>query len=224
MMEFKENAVVLTSANEDVGKIDRIVINPRTKEVTHFVVRKGFLFTRDKVIPVDRVDTATEDQVILKQGTENPDELPDFEETHYILVDDVKSLRKQQQGYVRPVIPYGPAGVGWWRVGFYPDYGKPPYVARTERNIPDDTIPLEEGAAVVSRNGEKVGQVERVYTDPDEHRATHFSISQGLISKDRKIIPTMWVDRVLEDRIQLSVEEDLIERLPSYPSESGDRR
>jgi sporulation protein YlmC with PRC-barrel domain len=34
-MQFKENTSVFTAHGEQVGDIDRVVLDPRTKEVTH---------------------------------------------------------------------------------------------------------------------------------------------------------------------------------------------
>ena len=38
-MKFKENAEVLTSTGDMVGRIDRVVIDPKSNEVTHLVVK-----------------------------------------------------------------------------------------------------------------------------------------------------------------------------------------
>jgi uncharacterized protein YrrD len=218
IMQFKENADVLTSDGQRVGQIHRVVINPKSKALTNLVVKKGLFFTRDKVIPVDHVDTANEEQVVLKKDAGKPDELPDFEETHYIPLDDPGTYSRRQPGYARRVTWYYPRpGSRWWGMGPYPYHPGPHFVAKTERNIPEGTVPLEEGAKVVSSNGEHVGDVERIYTEPEEHRATHLLISQGLLSKERKLIPTMWVEGVFEDEVRLSVETDFIERLPTYP-------
>jgi sporulation protein YlmC with PRC-barrel domain len=67
IMQFKENAEVLTSSGEKVGRIDRVVIDPKSKELTHVVVKKGFLFTKDKVVSVDHVETTNEDRILLKR-------------------------------------------------------------------------------------------------------------------------------------------------------------
>jgi sporulation protein YlmC with PRC-barrel domain len=35
MMQFKENSEVVTSVGEKVGRIDRVVIDPNSKEIRH---------------------------------------------------------------------------------------------------------------------------------------------------------------------------------------------
>ena len=222
-MQFKENAEVLTSEGRKVGRIDRVVIEPKTKTATHLVVKKGILFTRDKVIPMDDVDSADEDRVVLKKGADKPDEFPNFEETHHIPVDHVKSFRLHRQDWAaRQSIWHHPQpGIGWWGEVTYPRYPKPEFTVQTERNIPPGTVALEEGAKVVGADDEAVGRVERVFTEPEEHRATHLLVSKGMLVEEKKLIPTLWVDSVFEDEIRLSVESDLIKDLPVYDAHSA---
>ena len=103
-------------------------------------------------------------------------------------------------------------------MGAYPGYGKPPYVRKTKLNIPEGSVPLEEGTKVLSKEGEHVGDVERLYADEAEQRVTHLLISKGLISKSHKLIPSMWVASVSEDAVRLSVDEPFVESLPEYAS------
>jgi uncharacterized protein YrrD len=214
-MQYKSNADVLSSEGKKIGRLERVVVDPQSKNVTDIVIKKGLLFTKDKVVPADRVETATEDRVMLKKGAEAPEELPDFEEKHYLPVDDPDTFFKERE-YARPTIWYYPLpGVGWWRT--YPAHSKPAFVSRTERNIPEGTVPVEEGAQVVSSDGHHVGDVERVYTEPEEQRVTHLLLSKGLFSKEKKLLPTAWVDDIFEKQIRLTVDAALIEGLPPYP-------
>jgi uncharacterized protein YrrD len=219
MMQFKENAEVFTSTGEKVGRIDRVVIDPKSDELTHLVVKKGFLFTTDKVVPIEHVETTTEDRVELKAGPGDPDDFPDFEETHYLPLDKTNTAAPQDPSRIGPLAWYYPLPrSAWWRtqMGTYPGYSQPPYVRKTELNIPDDTVALEEGAKVISREGDHVGDVERVYAEEEEQRVTHVLVSQGLVSKTRKLIPTMWVKRVFEDEVHLSISKNFVENLPEY--------
>ena len=70
----------------------------------------------------------------------------------------------------------------------------------------------------MSADGEHIGDVERLFVDRDSHRATHFLISEGLLFKERKLIPAHWVKSVEEDKVQLAVPSRLLERLPAYQS------
>lgn len=218
-MQFKEGAQVFTSDGNEVGDIDRVVLDPATKEVTHLVVREGFLFTQDKVVPVDLVRSATEERVVLK-AVDDLESLPDFEETYYVQADEAEQDVTYSPGYVRPYYWYPPPHITWWGATPYGVYPAPPYVVEVRRNIPEGTVPLKEGANVITVDDEHVGDIERVYADPTRDRATHLLISQGLLLKERKIIPTSWIMRVRENEVHLGVRSGLIEDLPEYEEES----
>ena len=213
-MEFRQDASVFTADDEYVGHVDRVVLYPRTKDVTHIVVRKGLLFTEDKVVPIELIASATGDRVVLRKDADDPGALPDFEETHYVMLDEEESTRaKAPAGSPPPLYWYPRAGVPR---GYPARFRRPQVVENTERNIPEGTVPLKEGARVISADGEHVGDIECVLTDPELDRATHFVISRGLLRKERKLIPPMWVVRVGEEEVHLGVGSSLLDTLPEY--------
>jgi uncharacterized protein YrrD len=217
-MQFKENASVFTAHGEQVGDIDRVVLDPRTKEVTHIVVRKGFLFTEDKVVSVDLIASATEDRVVLREDAGDLQHLPDFEVEHFVLLNEAEFARTQARpDFPPPLYAYPPFyGTAYGTTNAYPASPTRTHVTRMERNVPEDTVALEEGAQVISADGEHVGDVERVLTGPQADRATHFVISQGLLLKEKKLVPAIWVDSIYEDKVHLAVGSRLVEELREY--------
>jgi uncharacterized protein YrrD len=216
-MELKEGTTVFTPGGDEVGRINRFVLDPATGEVTHVVIQKGWLFPEDKVVPIAMVGAATDERVLLNQKAEDFDDLPPFEETHYVELNEEDLARggPSPYRYAPAYYWYPPSGL----IGGYPAmgpgfYGLPPL--ETTRNIPADTVPLREGADVMSSNGEHVGDVERLVVDRDSNRATHFVISAGLLFKERKLIPANWVKSVEEEKVYLSVPSRVLERLPEY--------
>ena len=87
-IEIKEGTSVFTSDGKEVGKINRFVLDPATNEVTHVVVQKGWLLPEDKVIPMAMIANATEERVVLNGKIDDLDQLPPFEETHYVELTD----------------------------------------------------------------------------------------------------------------------------------------
>jgi uncharacterized protein YrrD len=214
-MQFKEGANVFTADGDRVGTVDRVVLDPDTKEVTHLVVQKGFLFKEDKVVPMSLVGPATEDRVTLREDADGLEKLPDFEESHYVPVEQKSRPQPGPAEWARPLYLYPPVGA-WWATGGYAAFARPQFVAKTERNIPEGTIALEEGAKVISSDGKHVADVERIFTDPLEDRATHLLISEGLLLKEKKLIPTKWITHILEDAVHLAVDSDFVDSLPEY--------
>ncbi len=217
-IEIKEGTSVFTSDGKEVGKINRFVLDPGTNEVTHVVVQKGWLLPEDKVVPTAMISTATDERVVLNQKVTDLDQLPPFEETHYLeLTDaDLNPTGPSRYRYAPAFYWYPPSGF----IG-YPGFGTAYYgwpAVETTRNIPADTVPLKEGSAVVSSDDKQVGDVERLFVDAETNQATHFLISKGLLFKERKLIPAHWIKSVEEDKVRLTVPAGLLERLPSYKS------
>ena len=214
-MLFKTGVDVYSSDDEKVGTLHRVVMDPKSKEVTHIVVEKGLLFTEDKVVPMDLVGSVTEDRVSLQGSKEHLDELPDYEETHYVPPDATAEEGgvTSDAVYWYPPVDWSAAGFGRYPVAFYP---QSLYVQKTEKNIPEGMIALAQGAKVTAEDGEQVGTIETLITDPKDDRVTHVVISSGLLLKERKIVPAYWIDTVSDEEVRLSVESRLLERLPEY--------
>src|SRR5690554_2654386 len=108
-MEFKEGAPVRTADGKDVGRVDRVVLNPRTKEVTHVVVRKGLLFREDKIVPLSLIAMATGEGLMLRPDAGDLDHLPPFEETHYVPADEADArAAAYQANMATPLYWYPP--------------------------------------------------------------------------------------------------------------------
>lgn len=217
-MQFKDGANVYTASGEQVGHIDRVVLDPKTKKVTHIVVRKGFLFKQDKVVPIDLIAFAAEDQVALRSDADDLELLPNFEEEHYVVLDEAELARMEARpDFPAPLYPYLPIYQAAYGAGqAHPPSRPKPYVIQTEQNIPEGEVALEEGAKVISADGKRVGKVEEVLTDPQADRAIHFVVSGGLLLKERKLIPATWVDRVHENEVHLAVGSTMFEVLREY--------
>jgi uncharacterized protein YrrD len=229
-MQFKKGAAVLNADGERVGNIMGVAIDPKDKEVTHLLVQKGFLFTTDRVLPIDLVASASEDEVKLREDAGALDDLPEYQEEHYIpqsvadAEDDHRPNADETGDAFAPgAFWYPPTDANWWQapsysVGhtFVPASVKTPYVPRTTENIPEGTTALEKGAKVITSDGENAGSLEQIFVDANSGRATHILVAKGLLSKERKAVPTWWISIVMADEVHLSIDADFLERLPDY--------
>jgi uncharacterized protein YrrD len=77
-------------------------------------------------------------------------------------------------------------------------------------------VALEKGAKVVSKDGEEIGEVAQILVEPSDNRATHIVVAQGLLSKEHKLVPTLWITDATEEEIHLLIDSDLLEGLPEY--------
>lgn len=218
-MQFKEGTTVFTADGQEVGDLDRVVLNPSTEKLTHLVVRKGLLLPEDKLVPLDLVEAVTEDRIMLSEAVTDLSDLTDFEETYYLTFEEEEQAQRPVPAdYARPVYWYPPPGTPWW--GFpaspYLGFTDTPPVTEVEQNIPEGTVALQEGADVISVDGKHVGDVEQIFTETETNRATHFLISQGLLLKERKLVPTAWIDTISARAVSLAVNADFLDNLPEY--------
>jgi hypothetical protein len=137
--------------------------------------------------------------------------LPDFEEEWYSLADEGRGGDAPSAGSAYPPYPGGVAGFAY--------YG-PRYVAESHFNIPDNTVPLKEGAKVIARDNKEVGHVAQILTSTPADRVTHFLIVKGLLVKEHRLIPVRWVDRLADAEVNLAVDSSTVERLPIELAES----
>lgn len=225
-MQFKQGVGVRMADGQSVGQLDRVVIDPRTKEVNYLVVRKGAFFTTDRVVPLTLVARADEDEIILREDAGDLEQLPTFEERYYVPAD---SSAGAPVGYAPSLYSYPPVaggemgGMAGMTASGQTQLGaltmSQPMVEQIERAIPDDNVAIRSGARVVAADGEAIGAVEQVLTSAHADQVTHFVISQGVLFKDRKLIPVGWVQDLGEEQVTLAVDSAFISRLATYETE-----
>ena len=207
-MQFKDGTRVYAFDGQHVGRVDRVVLNPETKEVTDIVVRKGFLFTEDKIIPLNLIASATEDRVALRENASQIHKLPLFEETHYVSLDK----DEWQNGAYAVGMPSS--------FYLYPgDFGYDtlaPYRIETVQNIPENTLALKEGVRVISADKQYVGDVVRILTEPSGNRVTAFLISAGAFFAEKKLIPVTWIHEIQEQELYLNVGTAVLDKVHEY--------
>jgi uncharacterized protein YrrD len=214
-MQFNQGVSVFASDEKEVGHLDRVVIDPKSHEVTHLVVSQGLIFGNAKVVPLDMVASAGEEQVVLKEDKQRVESLPNFNQDRFISLNEMEVGRQRRSwGHsAPPVYSYPAAGVpaNWYR-----PIPEQPTNLDVERNVPTDTVAIKEGARVLAEDGKRVGNVEQVFTYEDSGEITHLLISQGLLLQERKLVPVDWVNVLGENEVRLVVTSALLEDLPRY--------
>lgn len=212
MIKLVKGAEVFSSVGEKIGSLDRIVLDPGTKEVTHIVVKEGIIFSDSKLIPISYVALDGK-QITLTKNAMELDDLPDFNENLYLKMDRTDELGLN----VEAVYWYPPMNVAWWSVGGGRKWApEPAYVLKKENILPEGTVALEEGASVVSNDGEDIGSVEQVMVASGEERITHIVVSSGFLTKEYKLVPTLWIKNVTDEKVYLSIDSDFFEQLPEH--------
>ena len=103
-MQFNQGASVLTLDGKEAGHVDRVVIDPKSKEITHLVVRRGLLQRQDKVVPVTAVTTGRDGQLSVHVRSDDLELLPDYEEEQYVLGDKSRGRANTLGGLSIPAL------------------------------------------------------------------------------------------------------------------------
>jgi sporulation protein YlmC with PRC-barrel domain len=213
-MEFKQHVGVLNVDGQEIGRLERVVIDPESNEVTHLVIRQGLLAVRDKVLPLSRVEVGTEDGIVVRLTLDEFEQLPDFEETQTVAADEVRAGHAGQTDAARSVpVIYWP--LMYPHSPLLPQLSEP-YRVETQLNIPAGTVAVKDGATVIARDGKPVGSVCEVLTTGEDERVTHVLISHGRLVKEKKLIPFSWIEMLGENEVYLAVGSGLLDKLPDY--------
>lgn len=221
IMKFKKGTHVYTADARSAGVVDRVVLNPTTGEVTDIIVRKGLIFSEDKVVSIDLVETAENERVTLNKPASELHDLPPFEEPYYVPAIDVDWHGTPASGtpYVEPLYLYPPVGVSLGVYDYPPvaDLPNEPYsLDQVQRNTPEGTLAVREGTHVYSSDGKHVGDIDDVFVDEKTNRVTHFVIAKGVLFKEHKLIPLNWTRPNTEEEIILTVPTEVVQNLPEY--------
>lgn len=187
-MEFKNGTSVVTADGKSAGNLHRVVLNPETNEVTHIVTQKGLLTTEDKVIPIEKVESASFEKITLFCTSDDLKMMSPLEVSQLTPENETETIDRIGGGMYTTTPPL---------------HAEPREIVRT---IPEDLVALKEGAHVISADEKHVGNIEKVFVESG--KITHFITTQGLLLKTMKAIPIEWVEMVNDNEVKLTVAAD----------------
>jgi len=199
--------VPVLAGEDEIGRVDRVVVHPGSGEVAGLVVRKGLILRRDVFLPIEAVEDADADVVRVRLSREEIDRLPELREDE--LVPPSKDWRS----------PDGRASDGLlFRV---------PRADETRDLVPARAgqaasalggRPVRAGMRVVCSDGD-AGRLDLVLLEPRTRRATAFVVRRGAILGRDTIVPLDWVREIEGDAVVLDVPRSALNALPEYRSD-----
>lgn len=238
-MRINLGTKVVTVDGQDVGKIDRLVVDPRSERMQEFVVRKGFFVEHDIIIPIgevdDRVGNDDDDTVHLRMTADQVKQLPDFVEHSYMsapdgmypgLFGDSVGMGGATAGggLLWPAPIYEPAAQGSLGRAGLP--AEAPLANRGEtggevapgmmgdslRESRPGNVFLSTGTDVKTRDGDKVGTVDQLVVDPERGKVTEMIVKKGLFGNREIRIPTQFIDEIDDDAVYITLDKERLER------------
>jgi uncharacterized protein YrrD len=191
------------------GTSTYVVLDPRTRRVTHVVVRERHFPHAEHLVPVERVGQTTPDLILLRATCQEAEGMPPFTQ-----VDDF------EPGGQMGTYPAG--SVLFWPYGTYVDPLAGPEPLQIERElIPSWEAAVGRGTAVEAIDG-RVGRVDDFLVDPATGRVTHLVLREGHLWGRREVtIPVEAIAELGEATVRLTLDKKAIGQLPAVPV--GDR-
>jgi sporulation protein YlmC with PRC-barrel domain len=202
-----------------VGKVNRVVVDPVAKALTHLVVEPGFRQGPSRLVPLDLVvggGGGGGGGIRLSCTKAEFENLEPAEETKFI--PRTTSFGSFGPGDVLSWPYYGEGGVGdldgvGGAGGMGAERGSP-----VSRKITYDTVPVGEvgvrrGQPVLATDG-AIGKVQGLVIHPDSGHVTHVLLQEGhLWGRKEVAIPISAVDTTV-DGTQLKIAKQDVENLP----------
>ncbi len=184
----------------DGGKVNRVVVDPLTRTVTHLVVEPKHRHGSARLVPLDLVD-ATTDDIRLRCTLAEFEELDPAEETRFL--PGTSGYEGYDQGQVL-VMPY-------YNMGMAEAYCGPMTV--TYDAVPLGEVEVRRGEHVHATDGH-IGKVQGLVIHPESHHVTHVLLQEGhLWGRKEVAIPISAVTGV-DDGIRLNITKQQVQDLP----------
>jgi uncharacterized membrane protein/sporulation protein YlmC with PRC-barrel domain len=198
MLDFPLNAKV-ECTDGYAGRSSHIVINPITKQLTHFVVQHEHQGeTVDRLVPMDKVVETTPSVIRLSVTQDELAGMAPFTQSQYLKVD------VPDYDYIQ-AMPYHALPT------------KTVDKLVTEELIPPDELAVRRGAKVEALDG-SVGQVEGFLVDPESGHISHVLLrGENLLGKREVALPMSAIESVHEDIVFLKLKKQAIQSLPHIP-------
>ncbi len=197
------------------GELERVVVDPVAKALTHLVVEPKHGSGAGRLVPVDLVDSAGK-EIRLRCATAEFDALEHAEETQFLPGASGQWAYRPEQMLSWPYYGLGMGGMGTDSMGMG-NMNAGPHVVIRDR-VPVGDVQVRRGEHVHATDG-AIGRVQGLVVDPADHHVTHVLLDEGhLWGKKEVAIPISAVTGV-DDGVRLSISKDEVADLP--PVELG---
>jgi uncharacterized protein YrrD len=203
MKEIKTGAVVL-SGNQDVGRVEQVVLDCETFEASHLVVRCGSaLQSQHRLMPIGWVISAEHNRIQMEHSEEELMALPNFEVQHYVRLNQLDQEHLEHprskikpSDWINYLVPLVAHALG--------DPYDPPGVRVTESLLSASESAIRRGLLVESSDGYKVGEVQEVLFSEPDWRLSGVVIARGFILTHPMKVAADWITKITPEKISLN--------------------
>jgi len=213
-MDIALGTHVRAGDEQDLGVVDRLILDPTSGRVRAAVIRKGFVLPHDVEIPLDALSSGPDGEVRVPYTADQIHTLPRFQPGNYT---SPPPAFVPPQGY--------PGTAFYWPIGSYglaapPAIPEPPITAggtaldsavsgeaRAALRRQDlENAVIDQGSTVLSRDEQKVGEVHQLAFDPSSGLLTHIVVRKGFLFARETELPASLIAEVDDGVVYLAVD------------------
>jgi uncharacterized membrane protein len=182
------------------GKSTAIIVDPRSKKVTHIIV-KGDTIPAGRLVEIDKISDSSSEVIYINCSIADLTDSEHFTETQYVKTE--VSVDANYDVYNMP-------------------YVTPMSTETIEVPVDDELIPpgelaIHRGSPVEAKDG-YIGEVGEFLVDSKSGKISHFVLLEGhLWGKKEVTLPVSAIEQVLDDTVYLKLEKETVEMLPEIP-------
>ena len=203
MIEINIGTVV-ESHQEEIGLIERVILDHNSFEAAHLVIRRGgSLHPRHILMPVDWIVSASHDRLRIERSVAELEALPNFETQHYVSLDHLDEEQwEHPRSRIRPtdwinyLVPLVANAFG--------DPYHTPGIVVTNQLMEATENAIVRGLPVESSDETMVGEVAEVLLSKPDWRLSALVITQGVGTAKTLRVPADWIAIIQSDRILLN--------------------
>lgn len=198
-------AKVENNNSDNLGKVKLLVANPRDNQITHLIVERGLLETRQIVVDISWLVRVSDDgkTVWIDLTSEQMDAMPDFIEREYMA--NTNSNLAGVDGMVYPMVTNTMAEP--LMSPRMPIVNQQPYMEHM--NVPDNSMLIKQGAEVQASDG-KLGRVKQVNLDNQTGAIASFIVEKGFFFTEDYEIPVAMVVSATENLVMLKMDKETV--------------
>lgn len=177
------------------GRSQAVILDSKTEEVTHLVVKRNHSPHAELLVPVDLVQEATTQMIRLNCTKDRLVDLRPFQE--------LEIIKEEIPRYLPD--PY------LMRL----EFPETRWVPVRRESVPPGHVAVHEGARVEATDG-RVGRLDEFLVDPATEQVTHLVMREGHLWGQRDVtIPVSEIDHLQENAVYLRLNKKQLEALPS---------
>jgi uncharacterized protein YrrD len=211
-MDIAIGADVL-GADGKLGTVHRVIVDARSNAVTDIVVKHGFVWGNERVVPLGHVRATDAAGVHLDLDQAGFKALNGFAPEHFHAPDPsyVGPPGFDNRSFLLLEMGAGLSGGGAGTAYTAPPMGFP----GGEETSPDQMQRpvIEPGTDVLDAAGEKIGEVEEYVVDGDSGTPERLVLRKGFIFHHDTTVPVAWIGELSDKGVSLTVDRAQIDAL-----------